>query len=298
MPLPWKTKNRGNLRFTLFCDEQDKAPLNRSIIVTQPSAPGDGREAARSWAETLGIKGKSVLTEEAREKLKAIARSSALDPAQVAIRYQLARTTAETFSSAGTELLADGQIVGPDRAKGLSPGGNGSDEIVAVSLLLRVAGQLVSASTDLLDDGRHYAAASLLRQLVEVEYLAWAFDTRDSDAERWLRSTVDERRDFFAPAKLRKAAQGKFRSQDYGHHCEMGGHPVPSSAILLNGDKINCQLLLSDLLGHTGRIWDHLLHWSANQPWALPIHKRKETMFLAYVAWKKVDKLIELPPPP
>jgi len=169
---------------------------------------------------------------------------------------------------------------------------------VAVSLLLRVAGPLVSASADLFTDGRHYAAAALLRQLVEVEYLAWAFDARDSDAERWLRSTAEERRDFFAPAKLRKAAQGKFRSQDYGHHCEMGGHPVPSSAILLNGDEINCQLLLSDLLGHTGRIWDHLLDWSANQSWALPLHKRKELMFSAYVAWKKVDKLLELPPPP
>ena len=239
-----------------------------------------------------------MLTEREREKFRAVARSSALDPGQVAIRYQLARTTADTFSVAGTELLAVGQIFGSDRVKGLSPAGNGSDEIVAVSVLFRVAGQLVSASSDLFGDGRHYAAAALLRQLVEVEYLAWAFDARDSDAERWLRSTVEERRDFFTPAKLRKAAQGKFRSQDYGHHCEMGGHPVPMSAILLNGDEVNCQLLLSDLLGHTGRIWDHLLHWSANQTWALPIHQRKEAMFLAYAAWKKVDKLTELPPPP
>ena len=76
--------------------------------------------------------------------------------------------------------------------------------------------------------GWHYAAAALVRQLVEVEYLAWAFDARDSDAERWLRSTAEERRDFFAPAKLRKAAQGKFRGKDYGHHCEMGGQSTVS----------------------------------------------------------------------
>ena len=240
----------------------------------------------------------AVVSEHEREKLKGVARSSAVDPQQVAIRYQLARTTAETFSSAGTELLAIGQIFGPDRVNGLSSGGNGSDEIVAVSLLLRIAGQLVSAVADLFSDGRHYAAAALLRQLVEVEYLAWAFDARDSEAERWLRSTAEERCDFFTPAKLRKAAQGKFRSQDYGHHCEMGGHPVPRSAILLNGDEITCQLLVSDLLGHTGRIWDHLLDWSANQPWALPIHTRKEAMHAAYVEWKKADKLLELPPPP
>ena len=239
-----------------------------------------------------------MATENDVENFKTMARASAADPVQVASRFTLARSTAETFSSTGEELLAAGQIIGPDRAKGLSPDGNGSDEIVAVSLLLRVAGQLVSASADLFCDGRHYAAASLVRQLVEVEYLAWAFDARDSDAERWLRSTSEERRDFFTPAKLRKAAQGKFRSQDYGHHCEMGGHPTPQSAILLRGDEVTCQLLLSDLLGHTGRIWDHLLNWSANQPWTLPIHQRKEAMRSAYAAWKKIDALLDLPPPP
>ena len=103
-----------------------------------------------------------MLTEQEREHFKARARTSATDPAQVAIRFQLARVTAEMFSSAGTELLAIGQIFGSDRAKGPSPSGNGSDEIVAVSLLLRVAGQLVSASADLFSDGRHYAAAALL----------------------------------------------------------------------------------------------------------------------------------------
>lgn len=236
-----------------------------------------------------------MLTEEEVERWKALARTSAADPVQAAARFALARTTAETFSLVGSELHIVGHVLGTDRVRGLSPGGHGSDEIVAVSLLLRVAGQLVSASSDLFGDGRHYAAAALVRQLVEVEYLAWAFDARDNEAERWLRSTADERRDFFTPAKLRHAAQGKFRGKDYGHHCEMGGHPVPRSAVLLKGDDVVCQLLLSDLLGHSGRIWDHLLDWSANQPWALSIHKRKASMYSAYSAWKKIDRLVELP---
>lgn len=213
-------------------------------------------------------------------------------------RYKLAQSTALTFSSVGHELHAAGHILGSDRVRGLSKAGHGSDEVVAVSLLLRVAGQLASASTDLFSDGRHYAAAALLRQLVEVEYLAWAFDARDQDAERWLRSTHEERRDFFAPAKLRAAAQGKFRAKDYGYHCEMGGHPVPQAFMLLNNDLVTAQLLLSDLLGHTGRIWDHLLDWSANQPFAFPIHSKKEAMFAEYTAWKSLDLLTSLPPPP
>lgn len=232
------------------------------------------------------------------EGWKALARTAAADPVQVAVRSQLAGTTAETLTVTGTELHVVGHFLGADRVRGRSSGGHGSDEIAAVLLLLRIAGQLVSASADLFADGRHYAAAALLRQLVEIEYLAWAFDARDSDAERWLRSTVEERREFFAPAKLRDASQGRFRGMDYAHHCELGGHPVPRAAILLGGDESISQLLLSDMLAHTGRIWDHLLDWSANEPWADPIHKRKESMYSAYMIWKKTDRLVELPIPP
>jgi hypothetical protein len=100
------------------------------------------------------------------ESWRALTRRSASDSRQVAIRFQLARTTAETFSSVGTELHLAGHILGGDRVSGRSPFGHGNDEIVAVSLLLRITGQLVSASADLFEDGRHYAAAALLRQIV------------------------------------------------------------------------------------------------------------------------------------
>src|ERR1700730_3113518 len=67
----------------------------------------------------------------------------------------------------------------------------------------------------------------LLRQMVEIEYLAWAVETRGGDGERWLRSDQQQRQSFCTPVKLRKAAQGRFRGKDYGYHCELGGHPVP-----------------------------------------------------------------------
>lgn len=226
------------------------------------------------------------------------ARAAASDVLQIETRYRVAQMTAQTFAAVGTELHAVGHIFGSDRVRGVSKAGHGSDEVVAVSLLFRIAGQLVSAATDLFSDGRHYAAAALLRQLVEIEYLAWAFDARDNDAERWLRSTVDERREFFSPAKLRHAAEGKFRGKDYGYHCEMGGHPVPQATTLLSADILVAQLLLTDLLGHSGRIWDHLLDWSKNQPWASPIQQRRGVMHTEYSAWKQSDRLVDLPPPP
>jgi hypothetical protein len=75
-------------------------------------------------------------------------------------------------------LHLSGHIVGPDRKSGASPVGHGSDETVAIALLLRIAAELIEASNDLFMNGKAYAAAALIRQMVEVEYLAWAFETR------------------------------------------------------------------------------------------------------------------------
>lgn len=231
------------------------------------------------------------------EKAVAIITEAALDKALISMRRELLEFTAAIFSQTGEDLHAVGHIFGPDRSSGVSPAGHGSDEIVAVSLLLRIAGQLTSASSDLFADGRHYAAAALVRQMVEIEYLAWAFETRDKDGAKWLRSNAEERRSFFTPAKLRKAANGKFRGEDYGHHCEFGGHPVPGSASLFQNNPAICQLLVADLLGHTGRIWDHLVRWADGNDWAAPLHSRQKYMLSRYLAWKSADGLASLPPP-
>jgi len=140
--------------------------------------------------------------------------AAANDNGLTTFRYQLAKFCSSQLDEAGTELHVLGHIIGSDRASGVSPFEHGNDETVAGSVLLRVASQLISASADLFADGRHYAAAALLRQMVEIEYLAWAFETRDGDAERWLRSSQEERLEVFKPAKLRAAAQGKFRGKD------------------------------------------------------------------------------------
>jgi len=214
-----------------------------------------------------------------------------------ACRYELAKFSSKQMEEAGTELHVIGHIIGSDRVEGRSRFGHGNDETVAVSVLLRVAGQLISASADLFADGRQYAAAALLRQMVEIEYLAWAFETRDGDAERWLRSDQQERQGFFKPAKLRAAAQGKFRGKDYSYHCELGGHPVPQAGILLGGDPAVGQLLLSDLLGHVGRIWDHLYGWARQNENGGPILQRSREMSIRFEEWKSKDQLVDLPPP-
>lgn len=173
---------------------------------------------------------------------------AAIDPPSIAARLSFARFTADTFKGLGEKLFVCGHILGPDRRDGVSPFGHGDDAVVAVSMLLRIGSELVSGCADLVDSGRQYAGAALVRQLVEVEYLAWAFEKNDEECRRWLRSTPKERHSFFTPAKLRQSADGHFRSADYSFHCELGGHPVPSSWRLLNCAEAMGQLMLSDCL--------------------------------------------------
>jgi hypothetical protein len=210
----------------------------------------------------------------------------------------LAKFTAQVFTDVGAELEVIGHFIGTDSNAGLSPFGHGNDSTVAISMMLRIGSQLVSASADLIADGRYYAGSALIRQLVEVEYLSWAFETKNEESARWLRSTHKERIDFFAPAKLRKAAGEKFRSVDYSYHCELGGHPVPGSWILLNDNGASAQILLSDCLGHTGRIWDHICGWAKSSSHGNSVRSRSMEMSQNYKQWKKVDQLVELPSPP
>ena len=132
--------------------------------------------------------------------------------------------------------------------------------------------------------------------MVEIEYLAWAFETRDRDGERWLRSDQEQRQEFSKPAKLRAAARGKFRGKDYGYHCELGGHPVPKAVILLEEDPTISQLLLADMLGHVGRIWDHVVGWAQQKENGTTILKRGRVMSKEFGEWKSKDPLVSLPP--
>lgn len=122
--------------------------------------------------------------------------------------------------------------------------------------------------------------------------------TREGDGARWLRSDHQERESFFTPAKLRKAAQGTFRGKDYGYHCEMGGHPVPGASVLLDGDPAVRQLLVADMLGHVGRIWDHLTDWARSAGSGAPVLTRHRQMVEKFSEWTASDPLAQLPPPP
>ncbi|MBD1847619.1 hypothetical protein H6F89_30325 [Cyanobacteria bacterium FACHB-63] len=112
----------------------------------------------------------------------------------IQIRHELADYTAAQFLEASEEIVIQNE--GKETEK----------ESKAISILLKIGAALISGANKLFETGNTYAAAALVRQLVEVEYLAWAFEDDKQEAEKWIDSEKEERMRFFTPAKLREAA--------------------------------------------------------------------------------------------
>jgi hypothetical protein len=176
---------------------------------------------------------------------------------------KLWRLRSQVILKTGRDFMAVGGVL----SRPIEADEETKDSIYAVGLLLQTAGELAVAAGRLLSDGEHYAGAALVRQVVEIEYLTWTFKEGHRSASKWLQSTHSERMNAFSPRELRKTSKGRFLNQDYQHHCEQGGHPVPRGSFLLAGASPgSAQLLLVDLMCHCWRTWDQIVQWSKNLP--------------------------------
>jgi hypothetical protein len=99
-----------------------------------------------------------MLVAEQPNDIPDLIRRSGRDSRLVECRANLARFAAIVFATVGRELHVVGHIIGSDRVTRSSPWGHGTDETVAISVILRIGSQLISASADLFADGRSYAA--------------------------------------------------------------------------------------------------------------------------------------------
>lgn len=115
-----------------------------------------------------------------------------------------------------------------------SPGGGDARVNVAEIHIANIALSLVRGVCALLPENA-YAANALLRQLVEVEYLAWACAHDRAEIVDWLTSDRQARLARWSPARLRQRAEGRFDAEDYREHCEMGGHPTAAAGWTLFG---------------------------------------------------------------
>jgi hypothetical protein len=202
--------------------------------------------------------------------LKALIDGAANDDAGRSTRDNVCRTLTSAFRSVGKTLWVGGYIIGPDRVGGQSPFKFGSDATVGLATVAQVAGELCGGAVTLLDQDNTYGALALIRQLVEVEYLAWALAEDEVEAAKWLRSTQDDRRRMWQPRHLLKRSGERFRGKDYGLHCDMGGHPSPSAMYLLPEHSVRAPSWLwwLDLATHAASTWDYLAAGAARVGYA------------------------------
>lgn len=235
-----------------------------------------------------------------REKIEAVAR----DGHGVRLRSELGGELAAALRSAGRLMWVGGYMVGPDRPNGESPFDFGDDAVVGLSTVLLIASELVSGAVSLMAAGNRYAAAALVRQLVEVEYLAWAFAEDEEEARAWMRSSKAERQKIWQPRHLRERAVGRFRGSDYGEHCGRGGHPSPEGVVLLPEhsapDSIGA-IWAYDLLVHGLSVWEYSLEGAAKLGYGKELSALPEAkaVSVAEERWRGGDPLVaELPKVP
>ncbi|HEY4226027.1 MAG TPA: hypothetical protein VGM70_09455 [Pseudolysinimonas sp.] len=144
--------------------------------------------------------------------------------------------------------------------------GDDARVFVAVHLVARVAVSLIEGARQLLPQNV-YSASALVRQLVEVEYLAWACGHDPAEAVDWLTSDRDARLRRWSPQRLRQRAEGRFDDQDYWDHCEAGGHPTPTGILTLHGPSTEHpelvtmpEVTLYEVTLHALAITDYISH--------------------------------------
>jgi hypothetical protein len=92
---------------------------------------------------------------------------------------------------------------------------------------------------------------------------------------------------------------GRFLDKDYGHHCEMGGHPVPRSMALLGkANPAIIQLLVVDILVHGWRTADSAVQWSAQKGLGPMVGGTLAPVRDKLTVWGKRDPLYTLGPSP
>lgn len=223
-------------------------------------------------------------------------------------RADVCQALALTYRDVGVVLSAGGSMVGTDRRAGRSPFGYGSDATVGLATVVQIAGELIAGTISLLEQGNVYAAAALIRQLVEVEYLGWAFAEDEEEAAAWLRSTKEERLKLWQPRHLRERSGGRFRGADYSGHCERGGHPSPSAAPLLPEHRrpVPLSWWWFDLASHGESAWEYVEVAIEKFGWAealsgarpakmeLPGLDERQTLRQRIDRWREGEPLLQL----
>ncbi len=134
----------------------------------------------------------------------------------------------------------------------------------SIAVAVQMAGEIGRGAVALLQQNNRYAAAALVRQLVEIEYLLCLFASNDQEPLRWASQDDDAVRKEFQPARMRERCGDRFRTDEYSKHCQVGGHPRYVGAYvlpehLLLQDRFSEEMIFAagwvDLGQHLVSIW-------------------------------------------
>lgn len=123
-----------------------------------------------------------------------------------------------------------------------------------------IAGKLAGGVVQLVYHDNLYPAWTLLRQLVETEFVLWRFAKDPESIAIWVESSKEDRERDWKPSRIYRDVENDYRQKDYSGHCELGGHPTPAGANLAGGvglDRARASVLF-DLIGHARESWSHL----------------------------------------
>ena len=135
----------------------------------------------------------------------------------------------------------------------------------AISIVTRIAASVLAGILALDEKKNYYPVATLVRQLVEIEYLLYAFSHGHRLTDDWIGSDPDKRLKIFQPRHLYDLEGSPFRKQDYKLHCEHGGHPTPDGIWLTNLSDEDAEKLLCEALSHSKHILICLEKWLVSQ---------------------------------
>ncbi|RPA10338.1 hypothetical protein EEB19_09080 [Gordonia sp. OPL2] len=155
-----------------------------------------------------------------------------------------------------------------------------------------IGGELLASIAYLAEGRWAYASAALIRQLVEIEYLAWAVTNDPDDAWEWLKSDRATRLQRWQPGKIRQRSDGLFPNTDYHAHCEFGGHPVPEPAMrILDHRNQWVELSLYEAALHGAAVWHYLLRAVDDMGPMASVNRHNRLVDAAYAAWRKTETL-------
>lgn len=214
--------------------------------------------------------------EELRKRFQAAAANEAIQSA----RMIMLRAAGPCFEDCARNLQAAGFV-------------QRDDESLSWALLCHIAAELCDGIATLVETRRFYAAGALLRQLVEVEYLAFLGYMDSPKLAKWYRSSSAELRSQFTPSKMRKASDGLFADHEYWIHCETGGHPHPRGRLLLGAyatGLTGAAHLVPDACHHIRRLWTSTRLAQENRGRIdVIVHARAVSFQSAREAWESVE---------